>query len=352
MNYLRKIFMSRPSPAKVLSVTMLSLVCWLPLSATAAPEISRASGIEGIGFDVTISGSAFGGKNSSFNLQDNANQYTYTNGYQVLSEPSQDSLWGEKGSPWASPFITKKEDATGNYFYFGEDKSHNDWIVPLQGQTNNSIYVSWFFNPSESLSAAGGSNKVIRIWDHSSGNSTRISWTQMHMTYSVPDIGYSPSPSWSHWGGQENTWNHLEIWVDAATGVIEARTNGKLIHDISDFKKSPIDDGLDIRLIGFDPSVTKPYAALTFMIDDMYVSTSRARVVVSESATWDAARANGKPQLIKSWSNEKISFELQPRPGQQVKELYLFVVDSNGEANSQGFPLCPQCPNPPVVLMQ
>jgi hypothetical protein len=219
--------------------------------------------------------------------------------------------------------------------------------VPLQGQTNNSIYVSWFFNPSESPSDAGGSNKFIRIWDHGSGDYTRISWTQMHMTYEG-----QPSPSWSHWGGGKNTWNHLEIWVDGAEGVIQARTNGKLIHDISDFKKSPIDEGLNIKLIGFDPSIPAKYSTLKFMLDDLYVSTSRARVVLSESATWDAARANGKPQLVKSWSNEEISFELQPRTGQQVEELYLFVVDSNGEANSQGFPLCPQCPNPPVVLMQ
>jgi hypothetical protein len=347
MNYLRKIFMSCPSSAKVLSVTMLSLVWSLPLPATAAPEISSASGIEGIGFDVTISGSAFGGKNSSFNLSENANQYTYTSGYQALSGLSQDSLWGTKGSPWATPLITKTEDSTGNHFYFGETKSYNSWIEPLQGQANNSIYVSWFFNPSQSPSAAGGSNKFIRIWDHSSGDYTRISWTQMHMTYEG-----TPSPSWSNWGGSENTWNHLEIWVDGTEGVIQARTNGKLIHDISDFQKSPIDEGLNIKLIGFDPSIPAGYSALKFMLDDLYVSTSRARVVLSESATWDAARANGKPQLTKSWSNEEISFELQPRTGQRIEELYLFVVDSSGKANSQGFPLCPQCPNPPVVHMQ
>jgi hypothetical protein len=167
------------------------------------------------------------------------------------------------------------------------------------------------------------------------------------MTYDGPS-----SPSWANWGGNSNTWNHLEIWVDGASGVIETRTNGQLIHNISDFKKSPIDEGLNIKLVGFDPSIAENYSTLTFTLDELYVSTSRARVVVSESATWDVARRTGKPQLIKSWSSDEISFELQPQTGQQAENLYLYVIDSSGEANHQGFPLCLQCPNPPALLMK
>lgn len=346
----KQTFFTPVLPSALALTTQLLLAS--PQIANAEPKISEIAGTVQIGNIVTILGSGFGEKKPAFQVQDNSREYTHIADDSILTSSSQETLWGVKGSPWATPLETKRVEASANDVYVGKAKSYNQWIAPLRGRTNQSIYVSWLFNPSESPSAAEGSNKFIRIWDHDSGENTRISWTQMHLTYLTNDLGYSPSPSWREWGGEVNAWNHLEIWVDSKNGIIEAYTNGRLIHDVSDFKKSPISDGLNVKLLGFDPNETARYSSLTFMIDDLYVSTDQARVVVSESPIWAEARASGKPQLVKNWSADEISFEFHPRMGQMKENTFLYVVDSIGRANQQGVALCLQCPSAPIITVQ
>lgn len=350
MSYLQFSSVSYLPPARFLSVALfLFSFC---ASTTAAPKISSVSATDGVNDLQTIYGSSFGEKEATFNLKDDAHEYTHVNKGDFLSGLSQDSLWAVKGSSWATPLATHHNENTGNYFYFGEAKSYNQWIEPLQSQSNKSIYVSWLFNPSESPSSQEGSNKFIRIWDHSSGGNTRISWTQMHLTYVSNDIGHNPGPSWAHWGGKENNWNLMEIWVDGEAGTIEARTNGNITHKVSDFKKSPINEGLNIKLLGFDPNETSRYSNLTFMIDDLYISTDRARVLVSPASEWSEARRNGTPQQIKNWNNSSIQFYLDAGRHTGAEKLFLYAVDRAGNVNNEGFLVCSKCPLAPEVVVE
>lgn len=236
--------------------------------------------------------------------------------------------------------------ANGLAVYEGQRRSYLGWPRSFKSLGAKSFYVSWWYNPSK-LVDKGGSNKFIRVWDDYSGNGTRVSWTQMHLTYDVVDLGYSPPTSWGETQPVPNQWNHFELFVDDATGTLLARLNGVVKHEKSDFKKSPTSNGLTIGLIGFDPSIGDDYSDLRFRMRDIYASPTQARVELSDSPTWEP-KAHRELLKIQSWSDTALNVEFNFLGHNPNDDLYIYVFDRDGNVNNNGFPLCEKCPTPPV----
>lgn len=331
----------------------LSLAVFATNGAYAAPSINKIEGSFQTGSTLTISGGDFSSVEATPYLYDSLDNDP------VLSSLSDGAIVPEDEGPWSQNTnqygyrvrIERDGDlrhSNSNAVYYGESKSFVGWPRALDNQSSGTIYVSWWYKPNQTADA-GGSNKFIRVWDRSDGNGTRISWTQMHMTYDAVSEGYSPGPSWVTTQPLANQWNRLEFYANASEGVIKTWLNGKIHHDVNDFRKSNTSNGLTVGLVGFDPSIASNYSNLTFRMNDIYVSDTLARVELSNSDRWDPS---SKRELleIESWSDTEITANMNTYSHESLSGLYIYVINSDGEVNSNGYPVCDKCPGMPLDI--
>lgn len=333
----------------------LRLFCLLTLLSSftyADPKISSIKGKVKNNGTIVLSGSNFGVNNLPI-LWDTTDNQVYSdeleNGDPI---PTDQGPWTQNGNLWSNPITISKTGTLRSThrksMYSGNTKGYLGWPRISDPTNSDSVYISWWFKPESSISDKGGSNKVIRIWDAQDGNHTRISKTHMHMT--AFHESHDPGTSWGEWGGNVNRWNRLDIWVDGKANILKTWTNGELVHSFSNFQKSATTDAsLTIGLIGFDPNVGKNYQDTIFHLSDIYASRSMARVELSNSSTWDEVDATKEIQIPTSWSESEIVITLN-QGSIDLKEAYLFVIDSNGNVNSEGISICSSCPYPPKGL--
>lgn len=330
-----------PRIVRLLGLVALSLTT----SVFGQPVVESISGEATQGSTIRIYGKNFSYPNRTISIKANSKTFKLSTGGSWSELSSEDELWHQKGSAWATalePYDAGREFSNA---YRGTGKAYSGWLNPLQDAGLKTIYVTWLFKPSEDPHHSRGSNKFIRVWDDSDGKHTRIAWTQMHLNYNA-------GPSWPNWSGTVGQWNRMEFWVDSNAGVIEARTNGVTIHHVTDFQKKETPKGLNVKLIGFDPSVTAPYAEMTFLIDGLYVSSTQARVLISDKATWAEAQIHAQIQLATDWSDREIVavVDLDPVGNQDFR--YLYVTDSFGSTNADGFDICTECPASPDAKVE
>lgn len=337
--------------------TTLSLFCLTSISCSIAHAEPKITSIEGNISNLsvlTLKGEAFGSGSLPI-LWDTTDNQPYSN---KLSDkdviPTTDSLWSQNGSTWANPIVLNKTgDLRSKYrrsVYSGVTKGFLGWPRVTDTKNQNTLYVSWWFKAEGSISSETGSNKVIRVWDSPSGKNTRVSWTQHHLT--ADNETFSAGSSWKNWGGVDNKWNRLEIWLDSNNNILKAWTNGEAIHSYDNFRKSnTTDDSLTVGLIGFDPNVGQNYSGLKFHFSDIYASRSIARVELSNSPTWTTKNSIKEIQPPIAWSNSEIKVRLNPGTI-NPETAYIYIVDSNGNANNNGYPICSSCPKPPQLLIE
>ena len=158
-------------------------------------------------------------------------------------------------------------------------------------------------NEPERVPAGDGaqSNKFIRVWDSlDSDVGVRVSWTHHHLTY---DNG---GPSWAGAGVQQNKWNLMEFYVQAAPNPkIEAWTNGVKRHDVGDFTPDAGFQGLQPRLWGMDGSGIADFSGDVIELSDYYADSTRARVEIGDAPQWNNVTVR-EPQIPLEWNNDRI----------------------------------------------
>ncbi|RYH70898.1 MAG: hypothetical protein EON54_01145 [Alcaligenaceae bacterium] len=211
-------------------------------------------------------------------------------------------------------------------------------------RTFNKMYVSWWYKPSISPGAEGASNKFVRFWDEGNGKGTRVSWTQMHLTCTVP-VDYKPEVSWGNWwenGGIVGKWNRHEVELDLSVPRVRNWVNGVAGHNHPCVKDPAYSENpIALALIGFDHGGGKngyDYLTMKTSIDDIYISNSPARVELSDSPTWSGA---GQREVlpVKNWSPTKIELGEVRGVLKATTQLYAYVVAPNGSVNAAGIPL-------------
>lgn len=244
-------------------------------------------------------------------------------------------------------FKTAADSKTANLNTYYHGKGHKAYLSqsnhPKLESLKNKLFVSWWYKPSASPSAEGGSNKFIRIWDEGNGKGTRISWTQMHFTC-------GDNTTWGSWNGGINQWNHHMINIDLTANNVKTWVNGKLLIDSKCSKTINYPDNLlYVGLIGFDHG-SEAYQTMETSIDDIYIATSPARVEISESATWSETMKR-EVLPITSWNSTKIVAKSHKGVVLTSNHAYLYVYDANGVSNKTGFKIkCDKCPKSPDSL--
>jgi hypothetical protein len=74
--------------------------------------------------------------------------------------------------------------------------------------------------------------------------------------------------------------------------------------------------------------------------DDVYLDTTQARVEIGDASTYATSR-HREIQLPTAWSGSSITITLNEGTFPGLSGLYLYVTDSAGRVNSNGFPLAP-----------
>ena len=320
-----------------------------PLALYAAPSIQTALGNPIAGETIVLEGRDFTTMESStISFFDNIeNQSEYSDLSDGASALIDSGPWQRKTSEWSSSLsITRSEvdrSEKVSAMYEGTGRAYIGWPRALNDAENKRLYVSWWFKPFQDPNQFSGHNKFIRVWDSPDATQTRVAWNQRLLAgESVTDT------SWAPWNGLIGEWNRLEYFVDGVNGEVKAWTNGQLIHYVKEFTKNDIQDGLDIALLGFDPNYGEPYKSFRFLIDDIYLSTSPARVELSNSSVWTKQGMKRELQTVINWSNQEISFKYELGSLDQSKTIYAYVIDNQGLVNNNGFPIdaCSKCPEP------
>jgi len=318
---------------------LITALAFFTTTAYAVPAITSAT-LDQTG--ITIVGSGFGSDNPQVFWDNNDSNFSTSGLLEGDAVPSgTGKLWlGENGNQWHSPMKFQKSQTRANkqnIIYYNADHSGYLSKPKMTGTVYDTLYVSWWYKPGKSVTDEGGSNKFIRVWDDTNGYGTRISWTQMHLTC-------GDTTDWSTWNGKVGDWNHHEFYVNLAQKKVVAKINGKISHDTT-CEKDPAqaDKPIYVQVLGFDHG-SEAYATQTTSLDDIYIGNTQARALVSASKQWsNTIQTEVLP--IKTWSATKIETEAISGYLRLNNQVYIYVVDKDGNVNTNGFKVsCPFCP--------
>lgn len=82
--------------------------------------------------------------------------------------------------------------------------------------------------------------------------------------------------------------------------------------------------------------------------DSLYLDDTWHRVVICKSKTW-ATCGGSEVQIPTEWNDTKIIIHTNLGGFDPKSSLFLYVVDQDGVANNDGYPLCLKCPLPPTL---
>lgn len=136
------------------------------------------------------------------------------------------------------------------------------------------------------------------------------------------------------------------IYVDLENENIQTWVNGSRVHNGTCRKHSAHKTvPLYVNLIGFDHG-SEEYRNMSTSIDDIYIGSSQARVEISNSPSWKADMVK-EVLPISNWSSNKILAQAHEGKIKLSSDMYVYVVDKDGNTNNQGFKVkCDYCPKP------
>ena len=73
-------------------------------------------------------------------------------------------------------------------------------------------------------------------------------------------------------------------------------------------------------------------------MDDVYIDSTQARVEICDKSTW-TSRTHCEIQIPTTWLDNSITFNVNPGSFTDLRNTYLYVVDSNGNVDSNGYSL-------------
>jgi hypothetical protein len=312
------------------------LIMATPFYAWAAPNVSSISGTVTHGQTIAISGSNFGA---------HAN---FSNG----------GTW--KGQTFLNRGFKDFEDGQINSNQFSTDGAQN-WSVDPTGNRTNSAYngkkyygvsrlgalsiyaetghTEWFASFWFKMDPGSSSGKPMRIWSGTQGNDVTL------FAGGGDSLLRGTDGLVTEWGGGNlvfGTWQRIDFYMrDVASNDRGVTTwiNGSEawshVNESGHWPPSyPYNDGG--HTWDFGDLYDGPSGAYHF--DDIYVSHTRARVEIGNASTW-ASSTHREIQIPKNWSSSSITIAVNVGSFATGTTAYLYVVDSSGNVNTQGYPI-------------
>ena len=270
----------------------------------------------------------------------------------------------------------------GGNMFLDDKGSPSQWSLPTSGNRPNSlryirkVYVNSRLGDFRYMAALSPNKWFVSFWFMEDVNSRQQSgkfWRQYYSTTDIePNIylvsggvngmslrGFaecracSPSPT-TVWGSPDsfvgNQWHRVDIEIAQSPdwfavymdGVLQWRRSSTLSGSEDQQwlpgSISPTDQPMQFGSM-LDDSSTENWPANGFYaFDDIYVDYTYARVELGNASTW-AACTRREIQLPRQWAASSITVQLNKGAFNNGQVAYLYVVDSSGKVNANGFPV-------------
>jgi hypothetical protein len=212
---------------------------------------------------------------------------------------------------------TRRDGSAAQY------KGHDEWEGSCLGELTwpktGTVYVGWWFKPGSDMDAGSHSSKVLRLSDSADIINQTFSWTQMH------NYTYPGTTSWQGAATTPNQWTFFEVWFDSVAGIYTCRKNGVAVTNNVTFPNIQFNY---LWMIGWDGN-TSTAPRLTFWMDDIYVDSSFARVMLGNASTYSACTSL-ELQPPTAWSSSAITVTANRGAFAATSTRYLYVINSAG----------------------
>ncbi len=220
------------------------------------------------------------------------------------------------------------------------------------------IYVNRFYDYN--VGSFNMNHKIWRFWNTTNGysNNIRTGYSGSSGNTGAEYTGLTGSGLDKHPKAIANSeWLTQEVIykagdINVANGLFTYIENGLYIGNKSDYRMrtSSYPGTYDYFFIQDDISNEASFKDnLWIYYDDVYMDNTWARVMIGDAPTWEASR-NRAVQIPSQWSNTSITFTVNKGQFTNINTGYLYVFDADGNVNSNGMPLCTDCPKTPSNL--
>ncbi|OGI43763.1 MAG: hypothetical protein A2150_07760 [Candidatus Muproteobacteria bacterium RBG_16_64_11] len=218
----------------------------------------------------------------------------------------------------------------------------------------NQMYISfWRYMDPQDPSAVPVNHKILYLYPPSGTTgqdfmvgAVMASWDQWrYAVQSQPSSGWVlPNGTPNNWAQTIQKWQRWEVFVKmdnpytASNGEIRGWINGQPTVDVTGINLSDIPtEWMDFR-IGHLFQGYHPGGSDRSFFDDVYVDTTPARVEIGNAPTWSAC-THREIQIPAAWSDSSINAAVNAGSFACGQQVYLYVVDADGNVNANGFPV-------------
>ncbi len=208
-----------------------------------------------------------------------------------------------------------------------------------KGDFNVWYWSFWFYMPENNQSG-----KFSRLWGSSDVTDQDYFYVSAGgANYYFRGGSYGRSTQWSSPDSFEpNKWSRVELVFNKTEHMVLAYMDGKLEWTHNDWLPASFQaNGQLWEVSGMIDGPSRDYYNTngSYNFDDVYFDHTIARVEISDSEQWgEDVKSHREIQIPVEWSDTQIKITFNQGSFSEGNQVYLFVVDSNGNV-SQGYPL-------------
>lgn len=340
-------------------ILIASMICLVFLfnfkQLLAAPFINSTVGVISSGENLNISGGEFGFKNMPSPIKWDDFEVG-TNGVSLRSVQPE--------------WVRYDNDNEGSFYSDNDSHSQrlsvvNDFSALLQkGFATNyyqfskadEVYVSYWWKVANIGVGDGAILKQTRINSSVSAGGGGVYHGQGSTSYgSQPPESYSLFTIYDNGAtvtdencckiifDNYNTWVRIDAYKKLSTpgmpdGIIQTNIIGvdEYFSDTEMTRAFGYSFQLDTVLLGLMDG--GHLGSFEVYLDDIYIDNTRARVEIGDTAFW-GNNTHREVQIPTTWSSDSITVTINQGSFNNGDTAYLFVVDENGEVNTNGYPI-------------
>ncbi len=138
----------------------------------------------------------------------------------------------------------------------------------------------------------------------------------------------------------DNIWQRVDMLMDISAGTITTWTVGQNNNN-PQWARSYSLSGTTFQVnlgAGKDWSSYTATGGDEYDYDDVYIDFTQARVEIGNASTWSACTRR-EIQIPTTWTSNSITVNVNQGSFMNGSTAYLYVVDSNGNVNANGYPI-------------
>jgi len=317
-----------------------ALILFLTSSLNAAPSISSVNGICSKGQSVTIYGSAFG---SHPKESDTSLGYLprYWDDFETGTVNTSVGHW-DYGNSHAGVVMNTSNNRTGSTYCAeqvrGEAKNAS---LNHRGDASKTTLYLYCWRNFEPYNPAEATNfKTWRVYPSSVTNDflfmiDNADRANLGTFYGIENSGGAQHQNDSDLGADAiNSWHLYEIYISASPSTFHLWRDGRLICDAHDMTWGT----WNAYRIVFDQYCNGTSRTDKTYTDDTYISFTQARVMIGDASTFSGS-THREIQIPTAWSDNSIIVNINQGSYTSGTTAYLYVVDANGDVNTNGYPI-------------